>query len=456
MTALPAAGDTFADRYRVHDRLGQGGHGAVFRATDTFLDTDVALKILLPEQLDGVGRDRFRREAELGERLTSPHSVRIYGHGEDGNGVPYIAFELLEGSALSRHLADHGPLPLELVTQIARATLDALAEAHDLGMVHRDIKPANIYLCEYRGSADFVKVLDFGIAKRSDRNATQLTAADVVVGTARYMAPEQIRGDEISAATDLYSLGLVMAELLMAEPVFRGAIIDMCIEQVSARGVPLPQAVLASPLGAIIARATDKHPPARYRTAREMLAALPSSGPRTAFYDDEGPTQVVVAPAPMPQVPPRPGATLIYGDDSAVAPTPAPAPAAATTLVFGVVPGSDAPISVTAIHSPAASLLALPEVPTSNPVIAAVPTSTPPFSAASLSIPPSHPAFSPRTSHSHPSPGPTDLARPVTSTTWVLGILTAFVLLAALLAAGALLATSPQSAEAPPPMPSSR
>lgn len=291
----------------------------MFRAVDGFLDTEVALKILLPEQLDGVGRDRFRREAELGERLTCPHSVRLHAHGEDELGMPYIAFELLEGQSLSSWLSERGPQTPESTARIARAALEALAEAHDLGMVHRDIKPANIHLCSYGGHADFVKVLDFGIAKRSARDATQLTAADVVVGTARYMAPEQLRGEEISPATDLYSLGLVMAELLAGEPVFRGTTIDVCIEQVSPRSVPLTASVRGSPLGALIARATDKDPGRRFQSARELLAALPVPGHRATLPDDE-PTQVVHesslehpadASGGALEAPPRRGATVL-------------------------------------------------------------------------------------------------------------------------------------------------
>lgn len=298
MTFLPASGEVFAGRYRIDGRLGQGGHGAVFRAADLESGGVVALKLLLPEQLDGVGRDRFRREAELGERLANPHSVRLHAWGEDAHGLPYIAFELLEGRSLGRFLEERGAQPAEVVARVARAVLEALADAHELGMIHRDIKPANVFLCDYLGSHDFVKVLDFGIAKRSGRDATQLTATDVVVGTARYMAPEQLRGEEVTPATDLYSLGLVMAEMLAGAPVFRGSTIEVCLAQVSSDPVPLPERVLSSSLGPVIARATDKHPGQRFATARAMLAALSPATPRTLIDDPDGET-VVMAPAPV-------------------------------------------------------------------------------------------------------------------------------------------------------------
>ncbi|MBI3203343.1 MAG: protein kinase [Myxococcales bacterium] len=441
MTALPALGREFAGRYRVGERLGRGGHGAVFRASDRFLDTDVALKILLPEQLDGVGRDRFRREAELGERLTCPHSVRLHAHGEDEHGVPYIAFELLEGRSLSHWLAERGPQSAESTSRITRAALEALAEAHGLGMVHRDIKPGNIHLCTYRGETDFVKVLDFGIAKRSARDATQLTAADVVVGTARYMAPEQLRGDEISPATDLYSLGLVMAELLAGEPVFRGATIDVCIEQVSPRAVPLPEAVLSSPLAAVIARATDKEAARRFQSAGEMLAALPGAGHRITLVDDE-PTQVVDESQLEPPLGGA-GATLLYGPEAvAVGPSVVPLSSVTKTVIFGEVPGSSAPVPTST--PPLAPVLAA--VPPSNPPYSHVPASTAPGSAVRLSVPPSHPVYASQTS----------VASSPSSASWAVGIVAAVLLLGALIVAGAYLAMSAPPTEAPPPMPSAR
>lgn len=452
MTALPTAGQLFAGRYRIVDRLGRGGHGAVFRAVDGFLDTEVALKILLPEQLDGVGRDRFRREAELGERLTCPHSVRLHAHGEDELGVPYIAFELLEGQSLSSWLSERGPQTPESTARIARAALEALAEAHDLGMVHRDIKPANIHLCSYGGHADFVKVLDFGIAKRSARDATQLTAADVVVGTARYMAPEQLRGEEISPATDLYSLGLVMAELLAGEPVFRGTTIDVCIEQVSPRSVPLTDSVRGSPLGALIARATDKDPGRRFQSARELLAALPVPGHRATLPDDE-PTQVVHesslehpadASGGALEDPPRRGATVLYGEQPpVVGPSVVPQSSVGKTLAFGEMPISAAPL--------ATPLPVVAAVPSSNPVYAAVPTSLAPSSSVMLSVPPSHPVYISRTSIAPSSPRPASSAL-----AWAIGIGAAVLLLGALIVAGAYLAATEPAPEAPPPLPSAR
>ncbi len=407
MTFLPASGEVFAGRYRIDGRLGQGGHGAVFRAADLEGGGVVALKLLLPEQLDGVGRDRFRREAELGERLANPHSVRLHDWGEDAHGLPYIAFELLEGRSLGRFLEERGPQPPEVVARVARAMLEALADAHELGMIHRDIKPANVFLCDYAGSHDFVKVLDFGIAKRSGRDATQLTATDVVVGTARYMAPEQLRGEEVTPATDLYSVGLVMAEMLAGAPVFRGSTIEVCLAQVSSDPVPLSERVLSSSLGPAIVRATDKHPGRRFATARAMLEALPSATPRTLIDDPDGETAVMGPPPALAAVPTS---------------TPAFQAPLGSSPVFAAVPTS-APV--------------YPSVPPgSSPVFAAVPTSAPVY--------PSLP------------PGSLAPQRSSASGPWALGLVAAFLLLAALIAAGAWLVASPTTPEEPPPMPSAR
>jgi len=401
MTLLPDAGDLFAGAYRVEGKLGRGGHGAVFRAQDLRRGGVVALKLLLPEQLDGVGRDRFRREAELGERMVSPHSVRLFAHGEDEHGQPYIAFELLEGQSLGHFIEARGVQPVEVVLRVARAVLDALAEAHELGMVHRDIKPANIFLCQYAGSSEFVKVLDFGIAKRSGRDATQLTEADVVIGTARYMAPEQLRGEEVSPATDLYSLGLLMAEMLVGQPVFLGSTIEVCLAQVSGERVPLPDAVRASPLGPAIERATAKDPARRYGSARAMLAALAAPSPRTLIDDPDGETVVM---------------------------NPELQRSAASSPVLAAVPISAPPISAT-VHS---------AVPTSSPAYM-VPTSVPPM--------PSHPSLYPI----HAAP-----PRRASGVLWGVGLVTALLLLAALVAAGAWLVSVERGEEPPPPMPSAR
>jgi serine/threonine-protein kinase len=271
------AGQVVAGRYRIDGVVGEGGFGAVYRATQLNLGRTVALKVLLPDLVAHAEMEkRFWREAELAQRLEHPNTVRLFDFGRSDDGIPFIAFELLKGQPLDKLLAATGPLPAARVARIATQALKSLMEAHSLGIVHRDIKPANVFLCDYSGEPDFVKVLDFGIAKALDDGKPGgrggLTRVGTAVGTPNYMAPEQVGGGAIGPSTDLYSLGLVMSELLTGQVVFKGdSAVQICMEQVSNAPVPHPPDVLKSPLGPIIHRATQKAPERRYASAAEML-----------------------------------------------------------------------------------------------------------------------------------------------------------------------------------------
>src|SRR5262245_57203157 len=165
--ALPfGPGDAVAGRYRIDALLGRGGFGVVYSATQLPIGRPVALKMLLAEALaEADGVIRFRREAELAQRLSHPNTVRLYDFGETEQGLPFIAWELLRGRSLEAILMEDGALPPVRVARIAGQVLKALMEAHALGVVHRDVKPSNVFLSDFSGERDFVKVLDFGIAK---------------------------------------------------------------------------------------------------------------------------------------------------------------------------------------------------------------------------------------------------------------------------------------------------
>jgi serine/threonine protein kinase len=228
-----APGDTFADAYRIEALLGRGGHGAVYRATHIATGRTVALKTLLPELVaDEFARARFRREAELALRLAHPHVVRVYDFDCAADGRAFIVFELLQGEPLDAAIGK-GPMPAVRVAHIAGQLLKALMAVHACGIVHRDVKPSNVMLCAYAGAPDFVKLLGFGIA----RTTTGHTAT----------------GDAATAATDVYAVGLVMAEAARA---------------------PLSPGVLEGPFGWVVERATRKDPAARFASAAEMLEAL--------------------------------------------------------------------------------------------------------------------------------------------------------------------------------------
>jgi serine/threonine protein kinase len=264
--------DRVGGRYRLEEVLGEGGWGLVYRAFDEHLGRMVALKMLHADLCDEPSiQARFEREALLARSLDHPHVVRLLDHGRDGSGALYIAYELLEGRPLDELLAE-GPLPVHRAARIGEQVLTALMEAHRRGVVHRDIKPSNIFLCAYAGEVDFVKVLDFGIAKAVGERA--LTAAGSTIGTPSYMAPEQVRGAAVSPATDLYALGLVLAEAIGGEVVVDGSTVDVVAEQLSPAPLRLAPPVLRSPLAPAIRRALEKRPERRFTSAAHMLEAL--------------------------------------------------------------------------------------------------------------------------------------------------------------------------------------
>lgn len=323
-------GQVLAQRYRLESQLGQGGVGTVFLATDLQLSRQVAVKSLLPEMVSVEGGlERFEREAKLAQRLHHPNTIRVLDFGRDPRGLPFIVFELLKGQSLEQAFA-HGPMSAGRVRDIAEQVLKSLMEAHHGGVVHRDIKPSNIFLCD-ESQGGIVKVLDFGVASIRDASGTNATSTGQVLGTPRYMAPEQVVSTSVTPATDLYALGLVMAEALAGAPVFGGdSAVRVCMEQMSEQPVPLPEAVRASPLGAVIVRATQKSASARFGSAEEMLAALRTTSGSTAV----SPGAVVVSPPQGPSVPPGSYAATPQAHAMSFAPTahatpqlPAPPPA---------------------------------------------------------------------------------------------------------------------------------
>jgi len=213
----PAApGRTLDGRYRLQSLLARGGMASVWLGDDTLLARPVAVKTLHPElALDADTRTRFRNEAIAVASLAHPDIVATYDTGED-DGVAYLVMELVEGPNLRRMLDERGALPVADALRIARGVASALDHAHRNGIVHRDIKPANVLVPPHAP----VKVTDFGIAKAGD--GPDLTRAGTVLGTARYLSPEQLSGDPVDARTDLYGLGLLLHEMLAGQAPFTG------------------------------------------------------------------------------------------------------------------------------------------------------------------------------------------------------------------------------------------
>ena len=270
-------GDTLGP-YRVLDVLGEGGMGQVWRAHDTRLERDVALKVLPAETLgDETARARLVREARLASQLNHPHICTIYEVGE-AEGQTFVAMELVEGQALSARLAD-GPLPVDQVLRYGQQMADALAHAHSRGVVHRDLKSANIVITP----DGQVKVLDFGLAKRltgeelaeaTTVSRPSLTGPGMVAGTLAYLAPEQLRGQPADARSDIWALGVVLYELATGKAPFQGQTgFELTSAILSQPLPPLPSSVPA-PLAGVIDRCLAKEPGERYQQSTEVRAAL--------------------------------------------------------------------------------------------------------------------------------------------------------------------------------------
>lgn len=208
-----------ADRYVLDAPIGRGGMGEVWRATDTVLGRQVAVKTIdLGRVTDESAAARFEREARVTAALSHPNVVTVHDTGVEGD-TAYLVMELLPGPSLADRLQE-GPLPVEDVVEVGRQVASALDAAHARGLVHRDIKPGNIV-----AAADGrVRVVDFGITQLGEAGAEQaLTATHTVMGTAEYLAPEQATGGRVDGRADLYALGCVLFALLTGEPPFRGA-----------------------------------------------------------------------------------------------------------------------------------------------------------------------------------------------------------------------------------------
>lgn len=263
--------DVYLGRYRIENEIATGGMGTVYVARDERLDRRVALKILNANLLaDGTLVERFRREARAVAALGHPNIANVFDYGEE-QGRPVIAMELAPGRDLARILRDEGPLDPERAATIGAQVCAALAHAHAAGIVHRDVKPANVIV----SADDDVKVTDFGIARATGDE--KLTATGSVMGTAHYISPEQAGGGQITAASDIYSAGIVLYEMLTGAVPYTGdSLMSVALRHIN-ETVPPPSAThpdVPDALDQIVARATAKEPRARFLDAGEMARAL--------------------------------------------------------------------------------------------------------------------------------------------------------------------------------------
>ena len=228
---------------------------------------------------------RFFLEASIASKLTHPNTVTIFDYGRTDDDIYYMAMEYLEGHTLHRAIREAGSFPEERAAHVARQICRALREAHSLGVIHRDLKPANIFLVEHGDETDFVKVLDFGLVKdvSEGKPAEELTQTGLFMGSPKYMAPEQIRGDKVDARTDIYSLGIIMYEMLTGKvPFDRPNSVNILMAHVNEEPPALRQMnPNINPSQAIedtVARCMAKDPETRFRSMDEVLAALKRVG----------------------------------------------------------------------------------------------------------------------------------------------------------------------------------
>jgi serine/threonine-protein kinase len=307
----PEIGVVIAERYRIVELLGQGGMGAVYRAEHLQLAKPVAIKLLRPEISARKDSDaRFQREALAGARLQHANIVGVldFGHREDGS--LYLVMELLTGHSLRQVLDKTPRLPWPRALHIARQVLRGLAHAHDQGVIHRDIKPENIHLTHDGEDPDCAKLIDFGIAMLTAGEGAdvRITAAGLAVGTPTYLAPEQAVGGKLGPPTDLYSLSIVLYEMLAGRPPF---VAEEPVRLLTAHAMTppppvnelAPDASVPPAVEAMVQRGLGKTWAERIATATEYIALIDEARRGAGLLDGSNPNAApYLTPAPMPVV----------------------------------------------------------------------------------------------------------------------------------------------------------
>jgi serine/threonine-protein kinase len=296
----PLLGRVVQDRYLIEALLGSGGMASVYRGRHQLIDRQVALKFLKPKQArDETSRARFLREARAVNRVQHEHIIDVSDFGETSDGLVYMVMEYLEGRTLTTEIAK-GALALERTCQIGLQIALALAQAHQHGVVHRDVKPANIFLIQRGDCDEFVKLLDFGLARGPDDVA--LTSSNLLFGTPEYMAPEQVRGSAIGAKADLYALGCVLFEMVTGRIPFEGApngVVYMHLYDVPPRPSQLRPDITPE-LERLILRLLSKSPELRPANADEVATELASISARLRAEQRSGTQACEAARRPPP------------------------------------------------------------------------------------------------------------------------------------------------------------
>ncbi len=314
-------GRNVGGKFVLDKKLGEGAMGAVYRARQTALEKVVAIKVMHGELArDPMFAARFHREAKAASRLDHPNSIRILDYGEDPDGLLYIAMEYLDGKDLAHLIVSEWPLSTARTVDLLSQALGAIAVAHDLGITHRDLKPENIMVLRRSTDdgvgIDVVKVCDFGIAKlveaddadaagaagTAGRSRGKLTTAGLVIGTPAYMSPEQGRGEAIDGRSDLYSMGVILYQLLTGQLPFDAPSAIGLVLKHQTEPPPPPSSVnpgVDRQLEAVCLRALEKAPLQRYQTARELRAAIRAAVDAPSPHSLEARSIVQVQPAAL-------------------------------------------------------------------------------------------------------------------------------------------------------------
>ena len=283
-------GHVIGNKYRVDSLIGSGGMGVVAAGYHLELEQPIAIKFLnVDKEVCAESAERFRREARTAARIHSEHAVKVFDSGVIGDGAPYMVMELLEGNDLGQELARQGPLPISLAAHYLLQAIDAIAEAHAMGVVHRDLKPGNLFLARGADGTRSIKVLDFGISKSVARSSDiVLTRTASMIGSPLYMSPEQMRSArDVDSRSDIWSLGAILYELVSGEPPFPAdSIPELCVAVMNDPLRPISVLVPTAPssLDALLARCMSRNLAERFATAADLADALAEFAPGSRRY----------------------------------------------------------------------------------------------------------------------------------------------------------------------------
>ena len=398
-------------KYRILDKIGRGGMGVVYRGIDETLDREVAIKAISPELVEDDLVRRFRAEAVTLAKVNHPNIASVYELFRDDDRL-LMVMELVRGQTFEQLITETGALPVERATALVAQILDALGHAHRAGIVHRDLKPANLMLTD----AGIVKVMDFGIARVS--GTERMTSDGLMVGTPAYMAPEQVRGDEVDGRTDLYAAGVVLYRLLTAKLPFKAeTAVAMIQSQLNDRPALAREVRNDLPdwLDAVLMRSLAKRPADRYQSADEFRRALDSQGSfdPAAPHPDDLTVATPSSPYALHTVAARPAASM----------TPPAGPTPTTTLVLNrshlAVAGGFAAMLLAVIGLLAWVVLRRPTATPVQVMTMAAPASAPaPAVVAPVAVPAPEPAVfaetppPPKVVKAQPTPQPSPAAVP--------------------------------------------